>query len=65
MEGREHGISAICVSPGAVDTEMLRVANPELDPGLTPEDVARLILVLLDGDFAAASGANIPLSSNA
>ena len=65
VEGREHGISAICVSPGAVDTEMLRVANPALRPGLTPEDVARLIVVLLDGPFAAASGANIPLFSNA
>jgi NAD(P)-dependent dehydrogenase (short-subunit alcohol dehydrogenase family) len=65
VEGREHGISAICISPGAVDTEMLRVANPTLRPGLTPEDVARLIVALLDGAFGAASGANIPLFSNA
>jgi NAD(P)-dependent dehydrogenase (short-subunit alcohol dehydrogenase family) len=65
VEGREHGISAICVSPGAVDTEMLRVANPALRPGLTPEDVARLIVALLDGPLAPASGANIPLFSNA
>ncbi|HEY2654978.1 MAG TPA: SDR family NAD(P)-dependent oxidoreductase [Solirubrobacteraceae bacterium] len=65
VEGREHGISAICVSPGAVDTEMLRVANPALRPGLTPEDVARLIVGLLDGSFTAATGANIPLFSNA
>ena len=65
VEGREHGISAICLSPGAVDTEMLRVANPALRPGLTPEEVARLIGVLLDGPFVAASGANIPLFSNA
>ena len=33
VEGRPHGISAICVSPGAVDTQMLRRANPELRPG--------------------------------
>ena len=65
VEGREHGISAICISPGAVDTEMLRAANPALRARLTPEDVARLILVLLDGAVAAASGANIPLFSNA
>lgn len=65
VEGREHGISAICLSPGAVDTEMLRAANPPLRPGLGPEDVGRLIVVLLDGPFAAASGANIPLFSNA
>src|SRR5499427_9341460 len=38
VEGKEHGISAICVSPGAVDTQMLRQANPELRPGLTPGD---------------------------
>ena len=65
VEGREHGISAICVSPGAVDTEMLRQANPDLRPGLTPADVAQLIVALLDSPLAPASGANIPLFSNA
>ena len=65
VEGRPHGISAICVSPGAVDTQMLRRANPELRPGLTPGDVAELILALLDSPLAPASGANIPLFSNA
>jgi NAD(P)-dependent dehydrogenase (short-subunit alcohol dehydrogenase family) len=65
VEGREHGISAICLSPGAVDTEMLRRANPALRPGLTPEDVAELIVALLDSPLAPVSGANIPLFSNA
>jgi len=65
VEGREHGISAICLSPGAVDTEMLRRANPALRPGLTPDDVAELIVALLDSPLAPASGANIPLFSNA
>lgn len=65
VEGKPHDITAICVSPGAVDTEMLRVANPELRPGLTPVDVAQLIVALLDSPLAAASGANIPLFSNA
>jgi NAD(P)-dependent dehydrogenase (short-subunit alcohol dehydrogenase family) len=65
VEGREHGISAICISPGAVDTEMLRRANPALRPGLTPADVAGLIVALLDSPLAPASGANIPLFSNA
>ncbi|MGH3401770.1 MAG: SDR family oxidoreductase, partial [Streptosporangiaceae bacterium] len=65
VEGRPHGISAICVSPGAVDTEMLRRANPDLRPGLTPADVAELIVALLDSPLAPASGANIPLFSNA
>jgi NAD(P)-dependent dehydrogenase (short-subunit alcohol dehydrogenase family) len=65
VEGREHGISAICLSPGAVDTEMLRRANPALRPGLTPADVAELIVALLDSPLAPVSGANIPLFSNA
>jgi len=65
VEGKEHGISAICLSPGAVDTEMLRRANPELRPGLTPDDVAKLIVALLDSALAPVSGANIPLFSNA
>jgi NAD(P)-dependent dehydrogenase (short-subunit alcohol dehydrogenase family) len=65
VEGKGHGISAICLSPGAVDTEMLRRANPALRPGLTPDDVAELIVALLDARLAPASGANIPLFSNA
>jgi NAD(P)-dependent dehydrogenase (short-subunit alcohol dehydrogenase family) len=65
VEGREVGISAICLSPGAVDTEMLARANPDLRPGLTPADVGELIVALLDSPLAAASGANIPLFSNA
>jgi NAD(P)-dependent dehydrogenase (short-subunit alcohol dehydrogenase family) len=65
VEGKPFGISAVCVSPGAVDTEMLRRANPQLRPGLTPAEVGELIAALLDGPLAAASGANIPLFSNA
>lgn len=65
VEGKAHGISALCVSPGAVDTDMLRRANPDLRPGLTPGDVAELIVALLDSRLTPASGANIPLFSNA
>jgi NAD(P)-dependent dehydrogenase (short-subunit alcohol dehydrogenase family) len=64
VEGRDHGISAVCISPGAVDTDMLREAAPHLKPGLGPHDVGRLIVRLLDGEFDAMSGANIPLFSN-
>jgi NAD(P)-dependent dehydrogenase (short-subunit alcohol dehydrogenase family) len=64
VEGRRLGISAICLSPGAVDTEMLREANPELRPALAPGDVGQLIVSLLDSPLVAASGANIPLFSN-
>jgi NAD(P)-dependent dehydrogenase (short-subunit alcohol dehydrogenase family) len=64
VEERPYGISAICLSPGAVDTEMLKRANPNLRPGLTPSQVAGLIVSLLQGPIVAASGANIPLFSN-
>jgi len=65
VEGKDVGISAICVSPGAVDTDMLRRANPELRPGLTPDQVAALIVALIDSPLVPASGANLPLFSNA
>lgn len=65
VEGRAHGIHAVCLSPGAVDTEMLRRANPRLRAGLTPAQVAALIVSLLEGAVVPASGANIPLFSNA
>jgi len=64
VEGRDYGISALCISPGAVDTEMLRQANPALKPGLKPADVAQLIVTLLDQPMDCFSGANIPLFSN-
>jgi len=65
VEGRPYGISAICLSPGAVDTEMLRRANPQLRASLTPAQVGALIVSLLQGPVVPASGANIPLFSNA
>jgi NAD(P)-dependent dehydrogenase (short-subunit alcohol dehydrogenase family) len=65
VEGKEDGISAICISPGAVDTEMLRRANPDLRPGVSADQVGELIVALLDSPLAPASGANIPLFTNA
>lgn len=64
VEGRDKNVSAICLSPGAVDTEMLRQANPDLNPGLVPDQVGRMIVSLLDESIAPASGANIMLFSN-
>src|SRR2546423_1396579 len=64
VEGREHGIRALCISPGAGDTDLLRQANPSLKPGLKPADVAQLIVTLLDQPMDSLSGANIPLFSN-
>ena len=44
---------------------MLRRANPELRPGMTPDQVANLIVALLDNALVPASGTNIALFSNA
>jgi NAD(P)-dependent dehydrogenase (short-subunit alcohol dehydrogenase family) len=65
VEGKPFGITAISVSPGAVDTDMLRRANPALRATLVPDDVAAMIVALLDSPLTVASGANIPLFSNA
>jgi NAD(P)-dependent dehydrogenase (short-subunit alcohol dehydrogenase family) len=65
VEGKPFGISAISVSPGAVDTDMLRRANPSLRAGVTADNVAAMIVALLDSPLTVASGANIPLFSNA
>jgi NAD(P)-dependent dehydrogenase (short-subunit alcohol dehydrogenase family) len=65
VEGKPFGISAISVSPGAVDTDMLRRANPSLRAGVTADEVAAMIVALLDSPLTVASGANIPLFSNA
>jgi NAD(P)-dependent dehydrogenase (short-subunit alcohol dehydrogenase family) len=65
VEGRPYGIRAVCLSPGAVDTEMLRQANPDLRAGLTPAELGELIAALLDNPWGPVSGANIAIFSNA
>jgi NAD(P)-dependent dehydrogenase (short-subunit alcohol dehydrogenase family) len=64
VEGKPFGITAISVSPGAVDTQMLREANPALRATLVPDQVAAMIVALLDSPLSIASGANIALFSN-
>jgi 3-oxoacyl-[acyl-carrier protein] reductase len=65
VEGRGVNVAAVCLSPGAVDTDMLRAAHPTMQPLLTPTHMGDLIADLLDGSqFAALSGSNIPLFSN-
>jgi NAD(P)-dependent dehydrogenase (short-subunit alcohol dehydrogenase family) len=64
IEGRSFGVTAISLSPGAVDTDMLRRANPALRAGVTAAQVAAMIVALFDSPFSIASGANVPLFSN-
>jgi NAD(P)-dependent dehydrogenase (short-subunit alcohol dehydrogenase family) len=65
VEGRPHNIRVLAVSPGAVDTEMLRQASPTLKPGMTPDDLARILLFLASDDARHLSGINLPIFSNA
>ncbi|HEV8192277.1 MAG TPA: SDR family oxidoreductase [Ktedonobacterales bacterium] len=65
IEGHPHNIRVVAVSPGAVDTEMLRQAAPHLIAGMTPEQMARILLFLVGPDAAPLHGTNLEIYSNA
>jgi NAD(P)-dependent dehydrogenase (short-subunit alcohol dehydrogenase family) len=65
VEGKPLGIRVLAVSPGAVDTPMLRAAAPHLRPGMTPADMAAIIAFLVSDAARHLSGTNIPIFSNA
>lgn len=64
VEGRPHNIRVIAVSPGAVDTEMLRAAAPHLKAGMSPEELARILLFLVGPDARPLGGTNLQILSN-
>jgi NAD(P)-dependent dehydrogenase (short-subunit alcohol dehydrogenase family) len=64
VEGRPHGIRVIAISPGAVDTEMRRQAAPHLTPGMTADEMARILLFLVGPDAGPLGGTNLVIHSN-
>ncbi len=58
VEGREHGIRVNAISPGAVDTPMLRIAGVA-GRMLKPAEVARMIVWLASPESAPLTGANL------
>lgn len=64
VEGRPHGIRVNCVSPGAIDTAMLRQAGHGLRAGVTPEQVGAFLSWLCLPEAAILTGANVEIMSN-
>jgi NAD(P)-dependent dehydrogenase (short-subunit alcohol dehydrogenase family) len=60
VEGRPYGIRVNAISPGAVDTPMLKIAGVE-GPRLQPAEVARIIVWLASPESAPLSGSNLRL----
>ena len=60
VEGRQERIRVNAISPGAVETAMLRIAGVE-GPRLQPAEVARMIVWLASKDSEPLSGANLRL----
>jgi NAD(P)-dependent dehydrogenase (short-subunit alcohol dehydrogenase family) len=64
VEGKPYNIRVNAVSPGAVDTQMLREAAPHLRTSTTPDDIADTILYLASDRARHLNGANIIVFSN-
>jgi NAD(P)-dependent dehydrogenase (short-subunit alcohol dehydrogenase family) len=65
VEGKAHNIRVAAVSPGAVDTEMLRQAAPHLKAGMTAEEMAEILLFMAGDSGHVLSGTNLEIFSNA
>jgi 3-oxoacyl-[acyl-carrier protein] reductase len=68
QEGQLHGknIRGYCISPGAVDTQMLKaIVSSDYEADLKPQDIAAQVIKLIRSRPADLNGKNIPIWSNA
>jgi NAD(P)-dependent dehydrogenase (short-subunit alcohol dehydrogenase family) len=65
VEGKPYNIRVCAVSPGAVDTEMLREAAPQLKAGMSAAELAEILLFLADDSGRMFNGSNVELFTNA
>jgi NAD(P)-dependent dehydrogenase (short-subunit alcohol dehydrogenase family) len=65
VEGKAHHIRVNCVSPGAIDTDLLRQAGHGLRAGVTAEQVGDFLAWLCLPEAAILTGANVEIMSNA
>src|SRR6266849_931536 len=65
VEGKPYNIRVCAVSPGAVDTEMLHQAAPQLKAGMTPDDLAGILLFMAGDSGGMLNGTNLEIFSNA
>jgi len=62
QEGKEKKIFGYCISPGAVDTQMLRtLVSESFIPDLKPVDIAQRIVSLIKNKPAPLNGKNIQI----
>ncbi len=64
VEVGDLGIRVNCVSPGSVDTAMLKQASSSLTPDMTPDEVAEAILFLASERSRPIGGQNLHVFSS-
>jgi len=64
VEWKNYGIRVNAIAPGAVETEMLRAAAPDLEPVLSPKQVADTILFLASPASSGLNGSTIDIFSS-
>ncbi|CAM4433089.1 SDR family oxidoreductase [Paenibacillus tarimensis] len=61
-EGIPYGIRSICLSPGNVNTKMLRHMHPYAEEWMEPEEVAMFLLHIVNNASNIINGVNIPIN---